>query len=152
MTDKILVPIDLADQVTGADIIREGVIQAKARNAELVVMTVVPDILSGLDFRYAIRGEMGGSEDYDLKAIVQEALDRLNEMVAEHSPSGMKVKTFARHGTAYEEILKVAERIGATQIVMGAHRPSLSDYLIGPTTARVVRHANCSVNVLRTGD
>ena len=94
---------------------------------------------------------MGGSEDYDLKGIVQEALERLNEIVAEHTPSGMKVRTIARHGTAYEEILKVAEKIGATQIVMGAHRPSLADYLIGPTTARVVRHAECSVNVLRSG-
>ncbi len=150
MTEKVLVPIDLADQETGVKVIREGVMQAKARNAELTVMTVVPDILSGLDFRYAIRGETGGSEDFDLKAIVAEALERLNEIAAEHTPSGMKVKTIARHGTAYEQILKTAEKIGATQIVMGAHRPSLSDYLIGPTTARVVRHANCSVNVLRT--
>ncbi|WP_306114232.1 MULTISPECIES: universal stress protein [unclassified Roseovarius] len=151
MTDKILVPIDLADQETGLKVIKEGVMQAKARDGEMTVMTVVPDILSGLDFRYAIRGEMGGSEDYDLKGIVKEALERLNEIVAEHTPSGMKVKTVARHGTAYEEILKVAEKIGATQIVMGAHRPSLADYLIGPTTARVVRHAECSVNVLRSG-
>ncbi len=150
MTDKILVPIDLADQETGLKVIREGVMQTRARDGEMTVMTVVPDILSGLDFRYAIRGEMGGSEDYDLKGIVQEALDRLNEIVAEHTPSGMKVKTIARHGSAYEEILKVAKKISATQIVMGAHRPSLSDYLIGPTTARVVRHAECSVNVLRT--
>ncbi|WP_299848437.1 universal stress protein [uncultured Roseovarius sp.] len=150
MTDNILVPIDLADQETGLKVIKEGVMQAKARNGDMTVMTVVPDILSGLDFRYAIRGEMGGSEDYDLKGIVQEALERLNEIVAEHTPSGMRVKTIARHGTAYEEILKVADKIGATQIVMGAHRPSLADYLIGPTTARVVRHAECSVNVLRT--
>ncbi len=149
MTEKVLVPIDLADQETGRKTIAEGVIQARARDAQLIVMTVVPDLMSGLDFRYAIRGEMGGSEDYDLKVIVREALQRLNEIVAEETPSGMKVETIARHGTAYEEILNVAKKIGATQIVMGAHRPSLADYLIGPTTARVVRHAECSVNVLR---
>lgn len=151
MTEKILVPIDMADQETGLKVIREGVMQAKARKGELTVMTVVPDILSGLDYRYAIRGEMSGSEEYDLKKIVKEALARLNEIVEEHTPSGMKVKTIARHGTAYEEILSVAKKIGATQIVMGAHRPSLADYLIGPTTSRVVRHAECSVNVLREG-
>ena len=149
MTEKILVPIDLADQETGLKTIAEGVMQAKIRNGELTVMTVVPDILSGLDFRYAIRGEMGGSEEYDLKAIVQEALEKLNEIVSRHTPSGMKVKTIARHGTAYEEILKVAKDIAATMIVLGAHRPALSDYLIGPTAARVVRHAECSVNVMR---
>lgn len=149
MSEKILVPIDMADQGTGLKTIAEGVIQAKVRNAELIVMTVVPDILSGLDFRYAIRGEMGGSEEYDLKAIVQEALQKLNQIVSEHAPDGMKTKTIARHGTAYEEILKVAKDVGATMIVLGAHRPALSDYLIGPTAARVVRHAECSVNVMR---
>lgn len=149
MSEKILVPIDMADQKTGLKTVAEGVIQARARNGELVVMTVVPDILSGLDFRYAIRGETGGSEEYDLKAIVQEALEKLNEIVAEHTPAGMKVSTIARHGTAYEEILNVAKKIGATMIVLGAHRPSLADYLIGPTAARVVRHAECSVNVMR---
>ncbi|MEO3414120.1 universal stress protein [Roseovarius sp. CAU 1744] len=149
MTEKILVPIDMADQKTGLKTIAEGVMQAKARQGELIVMTVVPDILAGLDWRYAIRGETGGSEEYDLKAIVKEALTQLNKIVSEQTPSGMKVKTIARHGTAYEEILNVAKDIGATMIVLGAHRPALSDYLIGPTAARVVRHAECSVNVMR---
>ena len=44
MTDNILVPIDLADQETGLKVIREGVIQTKARDGELTVMTVVPDL------------------------------------------------------------------------------------------------------------
>jgi len=149
MVEKILVPIDMADQETGIKTIKEGVMQTKAREGELTVMTVVPDIMAGLDWRYAIRGSMQGSEEYDLKAIVKEALTQLNKMVEDHTPSGMKVKTIARHGTAYEEILEVAKDIGATMIVLGAHRPSLSDYLIGPTASRVVRHAACSVNIMR---
>lgn len=149
MSEKILVPIDMADQTTGLKIIAEGVTQAKARNADLVVMTVVPDMLTGLDYRYAIRGEMHGSQQFDLREIVQEALTRLNEIVEEHTPDGMDVETIARNGTAYEQILNVAREIGATGIIMGAHRPSLADYLIGPTTARVVRHADCSVQVVR---
>lgn len=149
MTEKILVPIDMTDQKTGLRCIAEGVVQTRARKGELTVMTVVPDLIAGLDWRYAIRGEMRGSEEYDLKAIVEDTLQRLNEIVADHTPDGMKVKTVARHGTAYEEILNVARDIGATMIIMGANRPSLSDYLIGPTAARVVRHAECSVNILR---
>lgn len=34
-------------------------------------------------------------------------------------------------------------------IVMASHRPDLSDYFLGSTTARVVRHAQCAVHVLR---
>ena len=106
-------------------------------------------IVGGLDYRYAIRGETGGSAKYDVREIVNEALERLNEIVSENTPDGMNVETIVRHGPVYEQILQVADDIGADQIVIGAHRPEISDYLLGPNTARVVRHAKCSVNVIR---
>ncbi|WP_370401598.1 universal stress protein [Sulfitobacter sp. JB4-11] len=34
-------------------------------------------------------------------------------------------------------------------IVIASHRPGLQDYLLGSTAARVVRHAQCAVHVLR---
>ena len=149
MTRKILVPVDLSDTETSAKVLAAGVDQAKHEGAQLTVMVVVPPMVTGIDYRYAIRGEMKGSEEYDLKKIVQNALDHLNEFVAEHIVKGMKADTIARHGSIYEQILDVAEEIGADQIVIGAHRPQLADYLLGPNTARVVRHAKCSVNVVR---
>src|SRR3546814_15779996 len=112
-------------------------------------MTVVPAIVGGLDYRYAIRGETGGSAEYDVREIVNEALERLNEIVSENTPDGMNVETIVRHGPVYEQILQVADDIGADQIVIGAHRPELSDYLLGPNTARLVRHAKFSVHVIR---
>ena len=149
MAEKILVPVDLGDTETSTKVLQQAVEQADRQGAKLTVMTVVPDMITGIDYRYAIRGEMGGSEDYDLKKIVQNALDHLNDFVAEHTAKGTKADTIARHGTVYEQILDVAEDIGADQIVIGAHRPQLADYLLGPNTARVVRHAKCSVNVVR---
>ena len=150
MTEKILVPIDLVDMPTMEKVLKAAVQQAKASKGALTVMTVVPDMVTGIDYRYAIRGETGGSEEYDLKAIVQEALDRLNEVVKKHTPSGMTVNTIARHGSIYEEVLEVAKEMKADHIVMGAHRPAASDFLLGPNTARIVRHATCSVNVIRS--
>ncbi|WP_163271074.1 universal stress protein [Chelativorans alearense] len=149
MTNSILVPVDLADLETSMEVLGTAVDQARNSNARLTVMTVVPDLMTGLDYRYAIRGETGGSADYDIKEIVSEALGRLNQVVSDATPEGMSVDTIARHGTVYEQILQVAEEIGADQIVIGAHRPQISDYLLGPNTARVVRHAKCSVNVVR---
>ena len=149
MTTKILVPIDLADLPTMEKVLKAAIQQAEASKGALTVMTVVPDMITGVDYRYAIRGETGGSEEYDLKEIVQEALDRLNDIVSKRVPSGMKVNTISRHGTVYEQVLNVAEEMGADQIVIGAHRPAVSDFLLGPNTARIVRHATCSVNVVR---
>jgi len=34
-------------------------------------------------------------------------------------------------------------------IIVGSHRPGLQDYFLGSTAARVVRHAPCSVLVVR---
>ncbi|MEM1046755.1 MAG: universal stress protein [Pseudomonadota bacterium] len=149
MPMKILVPLDLSDSETSTKVLNAAVDQADHASADMVFMTVVPNMVTGIDYRYAIRGEMGGSQDYDLKAIVQNALDHLNQFVSEHIKKGRDVETIARHGTVYEQILDVADDIGADQIVIGAHRPQLADYLLGPNTARVVRHAKCSVNVVR---
>ena len=43
----------------------------------------------------------------------------------------------------------MAKEIGADLIVMGSHRPELADYLLGANAAKVVRHADCSVMVVR---
>ena len=149
MTTKILVPIDLRDMPTMEKVLATAVQHAKAAKASLTVMTVVPNMVTGIDYRYAIRGETGGSEEFDAREIVKEALERLNEIVAERTPSGLTVDTIVRHGTVYEEILEVAEELKVDQIVIGAHRPAVSDFLLGPNTARIVRHASCSVTVVR---
>lgn len=149
MTMKILVPIDLADMATMGKVLDSAIQQAQATNSGLTVMTVIPNMVTGIDWRYAIRGETGGSEEYDVREIVEEALTRLNQVVAERTPAGMKVDTIARHGTVYEQVLEVAKEIAADQIVIGAHRPAVADFLLGPNTARIVRHATCSVNVIR---
>lgn len=59
------------------------------------------------------------------------------------------VRHVVGRGTVYEEILRIAGEIGSDLIVIGSHRPELKDYLLGPNAARVVRHADCSVLVVR---
>lgn len=53
-------------------------------------------------------------------------------------------------GHAYRSIVEYAEKGGFDCIVIGSHKPGLSEFLIGSTAARVVRHASCSVLVHRT--
>jgi nucleotide-binding universal stress UspA family protein len=60
------------------------------------------------------------------------------------------VEAIVRFGSVYKEILAYAKTIGADLIVMGSHEPSVGDYLLGGNAARVVRHATCSVHIVRT--
>lgn len=59
------------------------------------------------------------------------------------------VKTVVQVGHAGRAILDFADEQGVDCIVMPSHRPEIEDYLLGSTAARVVRHAPCSVHVIR---
>ena len=52
----------------------------------------------------------------------------------------------------YHEILEEAGEIKADLIVMASHRPGFATYLMGSNATYVVRHARCSVLVIRPGD
>ena len=150
MSVPFLACVDLTDATTLDKVLASAVAQALALDGTLTVLSVVPDMTTGLDYRYAIRGETGGSADYDLRSVVTDCLERLNEVVAERVPEGMEVATIVRHGVVYEQVLAVADEIGAGHIVIGARSRGLGDFLLGTNAERVVGHARCSVNVIRS--
>ena len=149
MSLKILVPIDLEHQSSWKKALPTAVDQARVLGGKVWVMTVVPHMVGGLDWRYAIRGEEHGSLAYDIKDLTKQAEKRLKELAGQHMSKDQLGGVIAKHGTIYEEVVQTAEDLGVDLIVMAAHRPSLKDYLIGPNTARVARHANCSVQIVR---
>ncbi|MCA2011360.1 universal stress protein [Cereibacter sphaeroides] len=59
------------------------------------------------------------------------------------------VQSEIRTGAAASQILQCADDNGADLVMIASHRPGLSDYFIGSTAARVVRHAQCSVLISR---
>lgn len=52
-------------------------------------------------------------------------------------------------GVPGSAILDYAGEQGVDLIVIASHRPGMRDYFLGSTAARVVRHAECAVHVLR---
>lgn len=52
-------------------------------------------------------------------------------------------------GHSGRTILDFAEEDGSDLIIIASHRPEMQDYLLGSTAARVVRHAQCAVHVVR---
>jgi len=66
-----------------------------------------------------------------------------------HDLPGVVVELETRHGAAATQIIEAAGDSNADLIMIASHRPGLSDYFIGSTAARVVRHAQCSVLITR---
>jgi universal stress protein F len=63
--------------------------------------------------------------------------------------SGVTCDIVIEQGQPAATILDVAESTAADLIMIASHKPGLSDYFIGSTAARVVRHAQTSVLVTR---
>ena len=59
------------------------------------------------------------------------------------------VEIVVRMGTPSAGILGTAQEQKADLIMIASHKPGFSDYFIGSTATRVVRHAETSVMVLR---
>ena len=83
--------------------------------------------------------------DEDVGRARKTAQNRLQERVAA-VPEATAVLINGHSGRA---ITDYAKSENADCIIMGSHKPGLADYLLGSTAARIVRHAPCSVIVLR---
>lgn len=141
MFSKILVSVDLDAPFDWEKTFPTAVDLAVQWSARLDVMTVVPD------FGMSIVGQFFPS-GYE-KQMASMVMDRLRERAAKGVPDGMTVNHLVGEGNVYEAVLSMAEKRSIDLIVIGAHRPELRDYLLGPNAARVVRHADCSVLVVR---
>ena len=141
MYATILVPVDLNDEHSWRKPLATAVALCRAFGASLHVVTAAAEF--GLPSVAAYF-----PPDYEEK-VHHELGERLARLVADNIPTEIQATPHLVHGTPYVEILKAAEAVGADLIVMGSHRPELSDYLIGPNAAKVVRHAGCSVMVVR---
>lgn len=141
MFSHILLAVDLEHEEAWRKMVPEAVGYASHAGATLHVMTVVPD------FGMSIVGSFF-PKDHEEK-MIEETNHKLHEFVKENIPEDIKVQHIVGHGNAYEEILRMQKKLSCDLIIIGAHRPSMQDYLLGPNAARVVRHADCSVLVVR---
>ena len=143
MSKSILCAIDISQPAMDKLVLEAAAKLAKTDGARLDVITVVPD------YGLSLVGSFFDESHHD-KA-VKEAGKQLNKFV--ESVVGAEVNKSVRHvvatGSAYEQILETAKKAGSDLIVIGSHKPELSDYLLGPNAARVVRHSKCSVYVVR---
>jgi nucleotide-binding universal stress UspA family protein len=136
MYKSILIPIDLAHAEKGKPTI-EIAKRLADENTKIRLVTVIEEIPT------FVAAQLPTDVIDNAK---NEASSALKSLV---TASSLKADTVVRSGTARTAILAAAEEWGADLIIVGSHKPGLSDYLLGTTAARVVRHAKCSVLVVR---
>lgn len=135
MYNKILVPVALDHDrdVAGAFAIARRLLAEGGRITALTVMEEIPSYAT----QYLPDGTLENRRieaEKSLAAVVGDAED---------------VTPVVIHGHAARSIEEYAEDHAVDCIVIASHRPGMQDYFLGSTAARVVRHAPCSVHVLR---
>ncbi len=141
MFKTVLLAVDVND-LNGSKRPAETALQlAKSEGATLHIMNVVPD------FGMSIVGSFF-TKDHN-RQIMADAKAALESWVEGLDDAPKDAVLHVDQGTIYEQVLKEAAQIKADAIVVGAHKSQLKDYLIGPNAARIARHAQQSVFVVR---
>lgn len=136
MYKTVIVPVDLS-HVERIQPMVSAARQLSADDAEILLVNVIEDIPAYVKSQVpaSIREERDEEVRKHLKQIAKE--------------NGLGENIMVRTGHAATEILAAAKEKKADLIVIASHKPGFGDFLIGSTAARVVRHAACTVHVVR---
>ncbi|UTS79780.1 universal stress protein [Phaeobacter piscinae] len=135
MYDKILVPMALDHGVSGTTLKAAATLCNPGGQ------------ITALHVYEAPQGSVSAYLDEDA---VREGLEKARQQLTKKTAEYGDVTAEIVKGRSYRAIVEYAEQHGTDCIVVGSHKPGLSDFFLGSTAARVVRHAPCAVHVCRT--
>ena len=140
MFKTILVPVDLGEVEAAKPAIDKAVELAGSSGGALrliYVRAIVP--VTYMEF-------MPPAFDQEQQGTAE---DKLADVAAGVALPAERVSAVVRLGSVYAEVLDEAEKTGTDLIVVGSHRPTMATYLLGSNASTIVRHARCSVLVVR---
>ena len=140
MYRKILLAVDLSDEAEAPKGLSEALELAKLSGGVLRLVNVQP-LLPATFMEY-----VPADFDAEQERRAQEALAALAATIDRPAD---RLSVAVASGGVYHELLRDAEEWGADLVVVGSHRPVMSDYLLGSNAKTIVRHAQCSVLVVR---
>lgn len=140
MFKTILVPVDISQLDAAIQALSLAKDVAKARGGKIVLLNVVEEVPN------YIAAEIPAE-------ILSNSVERAEtELMAFAEREGMAgdAEIVIRRGHAARDILTFASERKADMIVMASHDPGIADYFLGSVAGHVVRHAHCSVLVVRS--
>ncbi|MEM1005975.1 MAG: universal stress protein [Pseudomonadota bacterium] len=134
MYSKILVPMALDH-----DISQHTLEVARALSVEGAEITAL----------HVYEMPQGSVSAYLDKSVVEAAFERARQRLLQKVDGLSGINARIVKGHTARTIIDFADSNAVDCIVIGSHNPGLSDYFLGSTASRVVRHAHCAVHVHR---
>jgi len=141
MFKKIIVPVDPSEVEFAKPAIKAAADLAAPVAGNIHLVAVLP-VMNGYVTELL-------PADYE-EGLEKETDESLRALAAEAGVDAARLTVCLRTGSVYHEVIDEATRWGADAIVVCSHRPQMSTYLLGSNAAKIVRHAPCSVLVLRS--
>ena len=139
MPKVVMVPIDVTQTGTAANALAMARKLLDPQDDKLILLNVVEELPTYVAAQVPAN---------ILKEIVSHARNTLTQIVEDHKLPP-ETEILVTDGYASRKILDVAKERHADVIVIASHDPGIADYLLGSVASRVVRHAHCSVLVVR---
>jgi len=80
---------------------------------------------------------------------IHETTQQMSKLLSQLDLKDINAYARVREGTVHDQILEEIRENNIDAVVMMASKPGLANYFIGSSAERVVRHAGCSVFVIR---
>jgi nucleotide-binding universal stress UspA family protein len=140
MYKRIILAVDLAEPTPAPKGLTQAVELANVSGGDLRLVNVQP-VIPATFMEYV-------PVDFDVEQ-ANRAKDSLDAILAGVVLPPERKSAATRAGGIYHELLQEASEWGADLVIIGSHRPVMSDYLLGSNAKTIVRHAQCSVLVVR---
>jgi nucleotide-binding universal stress UspA family protein len=140
MYKRIILAVDLTETSAAPKGLEKALELAKFGGGALRLVNVQP-VVPATFMEYV-------PADFDMEQ-AQRAQEALDAIIASIDLPAERKSATARAGGIYHELLQEAADWDADLVVVGSHRPVMSDYLLGSNAKTIVRHAQCSVLVVR---
>jgi nucleotide-binding universal stress UspA family protein len=141
MYNNILFPVDLEHTKEAEKALRIAVEEAQRSKAKLTIMTVAPGFGMPIVASFF--------DDATVKNAMKEVARQLKAYITDNVPDDIEINAVVMEGNPAELILKQAKKDSSDLIVISSHNNQVDHLLLGSCAAKVVRHSNCSVTVVK---
>ena len=141
MYESILFPVDMEHTVEAEKALKIAIAEAKRSKAKLTVMTVAPGF--GMPIVASFFDEQA------VKNALKEIARHLKQYIDDKIAEDIETRAIVVEGNPAELILKQAQNDNIDLIVIASHNSQIENLLLGSCAAKVVRHANCTVTVVK---
>jgi len=141
MFSKILLPIDLEHTESSHKALELALKEAEIAEATIDVMTVAPGFGMPLVASFF--------DPSQVKQAMREIARHLKAYTDANLPANRRGKCVVTEGNPAEQILRQSRRLDTDLIVISSRDTEMEQILLGSCSAKVVRHAPCTVFVVK---